>query len=170
MIRKIRKKFIRKLQDKDFSEIFKKSASGFFISVVGRNLGFAQQLIITNFYGAAAFGIFRVCFSILSLVGIAGRFGVDMAISRFVAQYRKQDRYDLVNEIFQIGIKLVLPIAAFLTVAVFFLAPYLSDHVYHKPYTTYLQIFAVGIFFFVLSGVIEEGIRGLRKSGIPYIN
>ncbi|MBC8048008.1 MAG: flippase [Fimbriimonadaceae bacterium] len=163
MIRKLRKKFNRKLQDKDFSEIFKKSASGFFISIVGRNLGFAQQLVITNFYGAAAFGVFRVCFSILSLVGIAGRFGVDMAISRFVAQYRKQERYDLVNEIFQIGIKLVLPIAAFLTVAVFFAAPYLSDNVYNKPYTPYIQIFAIGIFFFILSGVIEEGIRGLKK-------
>lgn len=163
MIRKIRNKLKRKFKDKDFSEIFKKSASGFFISVVGRNFGFAQQLVITNFYGAAAFGVFRVCFSILSLVGIFGRFGVDMAISRFVAQYRKQNRYDLVNEIFQLGMRLVFPIAVVLTLGVYFLAPVLSEQVYHKDYTTYIQIFAIGIIFFVLSGVIEEGIRGLKK-------
>ena len=134
-----------------------------FISVLGRNFGFVQQLVITNYYGAAAFGVFRVCFSILSLVGIAGRFGVDMAISRFVAQYRKQNRYDLVNEIFQMGLRLVFPIAVILTIGVFFLSPALSEHVYHKPYTGYIQIFAIGILFFVLSGVIEEGIRGLKK-------
>lgn len=163
MIGKLKKKINRKFKDKDFSEIFKKSASGFFISVVGRNLGFVQQLIITNFYGAAALGVFRVCFSILNLVGIFGRFGVDMAMSRFVSQYRKKDRYDLVNEIFQLGIKLVLPIAFVFSLGVFLLAPLLSDQVYHKPYTAFIQIFSVGIFFFILSGVIEEGIRGLKK-------
>ncbi|HQU76153.1 MAG TPA: flippase [Chitinophagales bacterium] len=163
MIRKVRDKIRKAFRDGDFSEIFKKSASGFFISVLGRNFGFVQQLVITNYYGAAAFGVFRVCFSILSLVGIAGRFGVDMAISRFVAQYRKQNRYDLVNEIFQMGLRLVFPIAVILTIGVFFLSPALSEHVYHKPYTGYIQIFAIGILFFVLSGVIEEGIRGLKK-------
>ncbi|MBK6731224.1 MAG: flippase [Bacteroidetes bacterium] len=163
MFNKIKKKINRKFKDKDFSEIFKKGASGFFISIVGRNFGFAQQLVITNFYGAAAFGVFRVCFSLLSLIGIFGRFGVDMAISRFVAQYRKQGRYDLVNEIFQIGIKMVIPLALLLSVGLFFTAPLISEHVYHKPYTLYIQVFAIGIFFFILSGIIEEGIRGLKK-------
>jgi len=164
MIGKIRKKFNKKLKDKDFSEIFKKSKSGFLISVVGRPLGLIQQLVITNYFGAAAFGVFRVCFSLLSLVGIAGRFGVDMAISRFVAQYRKQNRYDLVNEIFMMGLKLVLPIAAFLSLALFFGAPLLTHYVYNdKPYVVPIQIFSIGLFFFILSGVIEEGIRGLKK-------
>jgi O-antigen/teichoic acid export membrane protein len=86
-----------------------------------------------------------------------------MAISRFVAQYRKQNRYDLVNEIYQLGMRLVFPIAVVLTLGIFFLAPVLSERVYHKDYTTYIQIFAIGIIFFVLSGVIEEGIRGLKK-------
>ncbi len=164
MIGKIWKKFNHKLKDKDFSEIFKKSRSGFLISTIGRPLGLIQQLVITNYYGAAAFGIFRVCFSLLSLVGIAGRFGVDMAISRFVAQYRKQNRYDLVNEIFQLGIKLVLPIAFFLSLGVFFGAPAITHYFYHdKPYTLPIQIISIGLFFFILSGVIEEGIRGLKK-------
>ena len=164
MIGKIRKKFKNKLKDKDFSEIFKKSRSGFLISTIGRPLGLIQQLVITNFFGAAAFGVFRVCFSLLSLVGIAGRFGVDMAISRFVAQYRKQNRYDLINEIFQMGIRLVLPIALFLSLLLFFGAPTLTHYVYHdKPYVLPIQIFSFGIFFFILSGVIEEGIRGLKK-------
>lgn len=169
MIKKIRRKINQRLKDKDLSEIVKKSASGFFISILGRNFGFAQQLVITNFYGAAAFGVFRVCFSILSLVGIFGRFGVDMAISRFVAQYRKQNRMDLVNEIFQIGLKLVFPLAVALTVGIYFLAPILSERFYNDPngevpdFTPYIQIFSIGIIFFVLSGVIEEGIRGLKK-------
>lgn len=169
MIRKIRNKINSKLKDQDFSEILKKSASGFFISILGRNFGFLQQLVITNYYGAAAFGVFRVCFSILSLTGIFGRFGVDMAISRFVAQYRKQDRMDLVNEIFQIGLKIVLPLGMAITLAVYFLAPWISERFYNDPqgeisdFTPYIQIFSAGIIFFVLSGVIEEGIRGLKK-------
>lgn len=163
MFNKLRKKINNKFKDKDFSEIFKKSASGFFISVIGRNLGFVQQIVITNFFGAAALGVFRVCFSILNLVGIFGRFGVDTALSRFTAQFRKRGRQDLVNEMFQISMRLVLPIAIFLCVAVFLLAPILSDYLYHKPYTVYIRLFSFGMLFFILSGIIEEGIRGLKK-------
>ena len=163
MLQRLRNRIQKKLSDSDASEVYKKSASGFLISALGRNFGFAQQIVITQFYGAAAFGVFRVCFSILSLVGIFGRFGVDMAISRFVAQYRKQDRMDLVNEIFLMGLKLVLPIGLTLTAAVYFLAPVLSEEVYQKDYTVYIRIFSIGIIFFVLSGVIEEGIRGLKR-------
>lgn len=164
MIQKIRKKINKKFKDKDFSEIFKKGATGFFISLIGRPLGLIQVAIITNYFGADANGVFRVCFSIFSLVVILGRFGVDMAISRFIAQYRKQNKMDLVNEVFQRAMRIVLPIALFLSVAVFLLAPAITHYYYHdKPYTVPIQIFSIGIFFSILSGVIEEGIRGLKK-------
>ncbi|MEZ5014528.1 MAG: flippase [Chitinophagales bacterium] len=164
MIRRLKKKFDKKLKDKDFSEIFKKGATGFFISLIGRPLGLIQVAIITNFFGADANGVFRVCFSIFSLVVIFGRFGVDMAMSRFVAQYRKQGRYDLVNEVFQKSMRIVVPLAAFLSVAVYFLAPVIAHYIYHdKPYTVPIRIFSIGIFFSTISGVLEEGLRGLKK-------
>lgn len=164
MIGRIRKKIRRRFRDRDFSEIFKKGTTGFLISLIGRPLGLIQVAIITNYFGAEANGIYRVCFSIFSLVVILGRFGVDMAISRFVAQYRKQDKYELVNEIFQRGMKIVLPLAAILASAIFLLAPEITHSFYHdKPYVLPIRIFAIGIFFSTLSGVIEEGIRGLKK-------
>ena len=76
---------------------------------------------------------------------------------------------DLVNEIFQIGLKMVFPLAVALTAGIYFLAPWLSEKFYNDPngevpdFTPYIQIFSIGIIFFVLSGVIEEGIRGLKK-------
>ncbi len=163
MIGKLRRKFNRKLKDRDFSEIFKKSVTGFLISVVGRLLGFGEQLIISNLYGAAALGVFRVCVSILSLVGIFGRFGVDAATARFIAQYRKQNDQEKMRALLRTGLRIVLRLAIILTVALVLIAPLLSNYIYHKPYTLHIQIIAAGLIFFVLSGVIEEGLRGLKK-------
>ena len=164
MIRKIKRKVSRKFKDKDFSEIFKKGATGFFISLVGRPLGLIQIALLIEIFGNSANGVFRVCLSILSLVGILGQLGIPIATSRFVSAYRKKGRYDLVNGVMQTAIKIVVPVAAFLSLAVFFLAPFITHYIYPgKPYTLPIQITSVGIFFFTLSGVLEEGIRGLKK-------
>ncbi|MFN0275508.1 MAG: oligosaccharide flippase family protein [Chitinophagales bacterium] len=164
MIQKIRKKFSRKLKDKDFSEIFSKSVTGFLISVVGRLLGFLEQIIISNLYGAAALGMFRLCFSYLNLVGIFGRFGIDTATARYVAQYRKQGDEQKVKEVFQKGFRIVTRLAIGLTILLILAAPLLVKYVYDDKYDPLqFQIIAFGILFFVMSGVIEEGLRGLKK-------
>lgn len=164
MIQKIRKKFNRKLQDKDFSEIFSKSVVGFLISIVGRFLGFIEQWIMTNYYGAAVFGVFRLCFSYLNLIGIFGRFGIDAATTRFVAQYRKQEAHDKVLGVFNLGIRIVFRLAIALTILLIIAAPFIAKYAYNDPsLTLQFQIIALGIIFFVLSGVIEEGLRGMKK-------
>ena len=54
---------------------------------------------------------------------------------------------DLVNEIFQMGLRLV-SYSSYPDHRCFLPSPVLSEHVYHKPYTGYIQIFAIGILFF----------------------
>jgi O-antigen/teichoic acid export membrane protein len=164
MIRRLKNKVSRKFKDDDFSEIVKKSASGFLISTVGRLLGFVEQWIMTNLYGAALLGVYRLCFSYLNLIGIFGRFGIDAATTRFVAQFRKQGEDGKVLDVFRLGYRIVTRLAVGLCILLIIAAPFLSRFIYHDPaLTVEFQIIAVGIIFFVLSGVIEEGIRGLKK-------
>jgi O-antigen/teichoic acid export membrane protein len=101
MISKLKKKFNKKFKDEDFSEILKKGSGAFGISIVGRFIGYLLLMVIGWIYGQEAMGVYTVGLSILSIVGIFGRFGVDMALSRFVAQYGSIGRWDLVQHTYR---------------------------------------------------------------------
>ncbi len=126
MIRKLKNKLNNRFRDKDFSEIFKKGFSGSVISGIGRFFGFLLIYVISHQYGAEAMGVYTVCLSILSIVGLLGRFGIDTTLSRFVAQYRVIGRWDLVRHTYNIAIKFLIPLSIFLSVATYFAVPYIS--------------------------------------------
>lgn len=170
MISKISKKIKRKFRDEDFSEIFKKGFSGTIISLIGRFSGYLLIMVITWLYGQEALGVYTVGLSILSIVGIFGRFGVDMALSRFVAQYGAANRWDLVNHTYKTALKIIIPLGLLLSAGTYFVLPYLTEQFFDKNdpefnrYTFFMQIFAVSILFYVLGGLSEECIKGLKKT------
>ncbi len=170
MISKLKKKIVRKFGDQDFSEIFKKGFSGTVISLIGRVTGYVLLMVISWLYGQEAMGVYTVGLSILSIVGIFGRFGVDMAMSRFVAQYSAANRWDLVEHTYKVALRIVIPISATLSAATFFIIPYFTDNLFDETapdfakYTFYMQIFAVSILFYVMGGLSEECIKGLKKT------
>lgn len=170
MIRKITKKFKRKLTDQDFSEILKKGFSGTIISLIGRFSGYLLLMVIGWLYGQEAMGVYTVGLSILSIVGIFGRFGVDMAMSRFVAQYGGAGRWDLIRNAYGIAFRIVFVLGVVLSVATYFIVPYYTDNLFdptaanYDRYTFFMQLFAVSILFYVLGGLSEECIKGLKKT------
>ncbi len=170
MIGKLKRKINKKFKDRDFSEIFKKGFSGTIISIVGRVSGYLLIMVITWLYGQEAMGVYTVGLSILSIVGIFGRFGIDMALSRFVAQYGNANRWDLIQHTYAIALKIIIPLGVFLSAVTFFALPYLTDNLFdvnapdYENYTFYMQIFAVSILFYVLGGLSEECIKGLKKT------
>ena len=170
MIRKITKKIQRRLRDQDFSEIFKKGFSGTIISLIGRFSGYLLLMIIGWLYGQEAMGVYTVGLSILSIVGIFGRFGVDMAMSRFVAQFGGAGRWDLIRSAYGIAFKIVFVLGLFLSAATYFIVPYFTDNLFDQSapnfehYTLFMQLFSVSILFYVLGGLSEECIKGLKKT------
>lgn len=170
MIAKIIKKINRKFRDEDFSEIFKKGFSGTLISLLGRFSGYLLIMVITWLYGQEAMGVYTVGLSILSIVGIFGRFGVDMAMSRFVAQYGAAGRWDLINHTYKTALKIIIPLGLILSAATYFVLPFITEKLFdsneldYSRYTMFMQIFAVTILFYVLGGLSEECIKGLKKT------
>lgn len=170
MIKKITKKFKRKLQDRDFSEILKKGFTGTIISLIGRFSGYLLLMVVGWLYGQEALGVYTVGLSVLSIVGIFGRFGVDMAMSRFVAQYGGAGRWDLIRNAYKIAFTIVLGLGVVLSAATYFVIPYYIDDFFdpaspnYDRYTLFMQMFAVSILFYVLGGLSEECIKGLKKT------
>ncbi len=170
MIKKITKKFRRKFKDRDFSEILKKGFTGTIISLVGRFSGYLLLMVIGWIYGQEALGVYTVGLSLLSIVGILGRFGVDMAMSRFVAQYGGAGRWDLIRGSYRTAFTIVFVLGLLLSTATYFLVPYFIDDFFdtaspnYDRYALFMQLFAVSILFYVLGGLSEECIKGLKKT------
>ena len=52
----MKEKFLKALQDKDFSELFKKGGASFLMRVGGQVMGFLLALIIAHYFGASGLG------------------------------------------------------------------------------------------------------------------
>jgi O-antigen/teichoic acid export membrane protein len=76
------KKLINKFKG---NEILIKGSSAFIFKIIGSLLGYVFLLLVTRTSGAEAWGIFALCMALLNITSILSRFGVDIALLRFVA-------------------------------------------------------------------------------------
>ena len=64
----MKEKFLNALQDKDFSELFKKGGLSFLIRIGGQVMGFLLALIIARYFGASGLGDY-----VLAIIVFNGR-------------------------------------------------------------------------------------------------
>ncbi|WP_457640386.1 flippase [Persephonella sp.] len=161
MINKIKNKIN---SDIHLKELLRGSSIAFVLRIVGIIAGYVFTLLITRGYGAEAMGVFALSFTLLQISSVIGRLGMDTALLRFVAEYSSQEKWEIVKDIYKKAIKLVLPFSIFLSIAIFFLSPYIAEFVFKKPHLTlYFQIASIGIVPFVLLFIHTESLRGLKK-------
>jgi len=151
-------------KDIHLKEFLRGSFNAFILRVLGIAVGYIFILIITRYYGSKAMGIYAIFTTILQIVSTIGKFGMDTAILKLVAEYSIKDKWDIVIEIYRKIIKLVLPFSLILSILIFFLSPYIAQHIFNKPdlYKCF-QIASIGIIPLVLIHIHVEGIRGLKK-------
>ena len=63
----MKEKFLRALEDKDFSELFKKGGMSFLMRAGGQILGFIMTLIIARFFGASGLGDYILAIIVLRI-------------------------------------------------------------------------------------------------------
>lgn len=86
-ITKNRKRVIKKLtNNEDKLEILKKGFSFILFRGCGLALGYVFIIFITNYYGAAVWGLMTLCFTIFLFAGIFGRLGFDLNLVKFYSR------------------------------------------------------------------------------------
>lgn len=145
-------------------ELFRGSSIAFVYKVLGMSVGYIFTLLVTRNLGAEVMGIFALSITILTVFSVAGRFGMDTALLKFVAEYNSGNRMGLVKEIYIKSIKILVPYSLFLSVVLYFISPWVSDFFFQKGYLTgYIRIFSIGILPMVLISIHAESLRGIRK-------
>ncbi len=160
------KKFsrIKISRDIHFMELVKGFGISFFFQFLGIGCGYIFTVLVTRSLGAKAWGTFTIVSTVLQIISIIGKFGMDLTLLRFVAEYSSQKKWELIKKIYLKTLKLIISLSLFLSIILFFLSPYIAKYIFRKDYLTiYFRIISTALVPFVLLCVNRECIRGLKK-------
>tara|TARA_B100000795_G_scaffold195831_1_gene149963 strand:- start:1168 stop:2499 length:1332 start_codon:yes stop_codon:yes gene_type:complete len=89
----MKEKFIKAMQDKTFSEIFKKGGWSFLMRIGGQVMGFLLTLIIAHYFGAKGLGDYVLSLVVLRVFTLFSKLGMDTFSIRFIASFAKKEKW-----------------------------------------------------------------------------
>ena len=157
----MKEKFLNALQDKDFSELFKKGGLSFLIRIGGQVMGFLLTLIIAHYFGAKGLGDYVLSIVVLRIFTLFSKLGVDTFSIRFIASFAKQEKWKSI-QLFRNKIILVLSISSLIfSLLMYCFAEDIANLVHAKVDHVRLNAFFVlPMAFFMLH---YQSLRGLKK-------
>jgi O-antigen/teichoic acid export membrane protein len=146
------------------NEMLSKSFSAFVLKIIGSLLGYVFLLLVTRTAGAQAWGVFALCLAVLNIVSIISRFGLDIALLRYIPEYLPD--LSKVRDLVKKGIWLVFILSVGISFGLYFLSGVISNTVFQKPNLfPFIQIISFALIPFSLSLVIAQSFRGLKEIG-----
>lgn len=156
------KKYV-KTGDNDFREIIKHSAWALALFVVAALMQFVFDLLLARNFGAEGTGIFYMAFSMLTILALVGRLGLNRAVVRYIPKFVASSNWSALHGLKRTAFGLTAIISTLLGVLVFLLAPLIAERVFGQPQiTNYLRIFAITIPPFSMIYVQAGFLRGLK--------
>ncbi len=150
--------------DVHLREVIRGSTTFLILRILGMIVAYAFTLLVTRKLGASAWGVFALSLTVLQIVSVLGRLGLDSALLRFIAQYRAKGQGKTAYHIYKKSLKIVFSFSLTLTVLVYFLSPVIAEKVFAKEYITpYLRVMSFGILPFTLLFINSESLRSLKK-------
>ena len=150
--------------DSDYNELIRTSFFALLVRITGVITGFLVTLITTRYYGADALGIVCICLAILSFSSVFGKLGFDIALMKYIAGFAINKNYSGIKGVYLEAVKIILPATILISSILYFLAPWMANDLFHKPYLkNLLQInawLALPLVFLLLN---SECIRGLKR-------
>ena len=161
MINKIKTKLS---EDIHLKELIQGSLTFFILRILGMVVGYAFTLIVTRNLGASAWGIFVLCFTVLHIVSVIGKLGLDTALLRFIAQYNAQGKGKTAKYIYFKSIIIIIPLSLLLSIFLYYLSPLLAEKIFAKKHLApYLKLMSFALIPFVLLSINSESLRAFKK-------
>lgn len=157
---------LKKITKNDFhlKELLSGSMIAFILKISGIIFGYIFTFLVANQYGAKAMGIFAISFTILQILSVIGRLGMDTVLLRYVSKYSFSKDYETIKVIYKKAFISVFTFSLFLSIILFLLSQFIANYLFHKPYLDYyIQLISAGILPFSLLFLHTEILRGLKK-------
>ena len=157
----MKEKFLKALQDKDFSELFKKGGLSFLIRIGGQVMGFLLTLIIARYFGASGLGDYVLAIIVLRVFAMIAKLGVDTTSIRVIASFASQNKFKSIKYFRKKIVLLLIATTLVFSAIMYFNAVLLASFIGANPEYIKLNSFLVlPMTFFILH---YQSLRGLKK-------
>jgi len=152
------------LGEAENKEIFFKSLSSFSLRVLSYFLGFLFVFIIARFYSVEAQGIFSIAFTVLSLITLISKLGIQTSMVKWLSSYFYKKKEGEVKFLFYRVYKLVLGFSIILAFIIFLLASKISLWFFNKESLVIpIKVIAIAIPFFASTEIIANYFRSKQS-------
>ncbi|HDD44037.1 MAG TPA: flippase, partial [Candidatus Desulfofervidus auxilii] len=161
MIDKIKTKLS---EDIHFKELIQGSLTFLILRILGMIVGYTFTLFVTRTFGASAWGIFALSFTVLQITSVIGKLGLDTALLRFIAQYNAQGKVKTAKYIYIKSIIIIVSLSFLLFIFLYYLSSLLAEKVFGKPHLApYFKLISFALLPFVLLSINLESLRAFKK-------
>ena len=145
-MKKVTQNFTKKLNG---SELVKKSLLGLFLKGGAVVLNYLFIYSISKLYGVSEWGSMAIAISIINILSVFGRLGVDTAILKFASTFHQDDQE--YSSLYFKGIFFIGGLSLLLSSLLYFFSEEIAINVFNKPYiTSHIEKASFGILPFCL--------------------
>jgi len=157
----MKKRLQKALEDKDFSELFKKGGVSFFLRIGGQVVGFLLTLLIAKSFGAEGLGEYMLAVVVLRIFSLVAKLGMDTASIRFIASFSKQKKWKSLLYFRKKVVSTLLATSIMSSSLMYFLADAIANLLPINPeYIRLFSFFILPMVFFILH---YQSLRGLKQ-------
>jgi O-antigen/teichoic acid export membrane protein len=154
-------RFLKTLEDKDFSELIRGSGTSFFLRFGGLAVGYILTLVIANLFGAKALGDYILAITVLNLFVLLAKIGLDTTSIRFMASFISQKKWTSIFDFRKKAVLILSFTSIIASLLMYFLANPIADLInINARYIKLNAFFVLPMAFFMLH---YQSLRGLKR-------
>jgi O-antigen/teichoic acid export membrane protein len=160
----MKKRIANLVQDGHFMELIKGGGVSLAVKAFAMAIGFVFQWLITRYYGAESLGLLMSSISVLSIVLLAGKLGLDTAFLRFVSQFRAQNDFNGIAIIKKRSLSVIAVSSVAATAVLYFCSEQIANSIFHRPLLAEpIRLISFAIIPMAFYQFHAEGLRGFKR-------
>jgi len=150
--------------DFHLAELLKGGSISITLKIIGLVTGYVFSIIVARALGAESWGIYSICFAIITISSIFARSGFDTTIMRLNAEYSAFKEEQKLISLSKLVFKFTLLISILITITVYLSSDFIAINIFSKPrLTNSIQLVSLAIAPYSLSLIIGSALKGLKQ-------
>jgi len=143
------------------NELIRKGSGALLFRILGSLLGYFFLFLVTRNFGANSWGIFALSLAVLQISCMIGKFGLDIALIKFVAQF---DSISKIKGIVYQSFLLATIFSLFISLLVYYSSDYIALYFFNKAHLSkFIKLISYAILPLVIITTIAQVFRGMKE-------
>jgi len=153
------------LRDQNFTELIKGTGFVLFFKILGMVAGYFFNYLITHLLGTESYGIYAICFTLLSIAVVISKLGLDNALVKSISAFLKEDAPGSALLYFRKSFTIVTISSALVCSILYFSSGWLAQLFGNRLLEDGIKVVALIVLPNSLLHIQAEKYRGLKKMG-----